>query len=247
MASGKKGPLVWIAAGCGCLVVVAALVVAGVAVFGWKVAKDAGVDPGSWRENPALAAVRMWVAANPDVEVVEVDEDAETITLRSTETGETVTARFDEIREGRFSFSTDDGTTTSVDASQEEGRATVSGEDGSVTLEGQGGLETLPEWVPSYPNAMEYQQGPRITRPEGVSGGFGQATADDMEIVAAHFRTALAEAGLTLQTDQSHGEDSGLLIAVDEAAGRTVQVVVQREPTDGTVQISVSYMGEGQE
>ncbi len=247
MADGKKGPLVWIAAGCGCLVLIVALVVAGALVFGWKAAKDAGVDPSSWQENPALAAARMAVAVNPDLEIVEVDKDAETMTIRNVETGETVTARFDEIQEGKFSFTTGEGETTSLDASQEEGRITITDEEGTTVLEGQGGIETLPDWVPTYPNATEYQQGPRVTQPEGISGGFGQTTPDDMETVAKHFRAALVANGFTVQTEQYHGENSGLLIALDEETARTVQVVLQRESTGGTVQISVSYMSESQE
>ncbi len=67
------GTLAWIGIGCGVLLVV---VVIALAVTSWFVvgkARQVAVDV---EGNPALAAARMIVKLNPELEEVEVDQDA---------------------------------------------------------------------------------------------------------------------------------------------------------------------------
>src|SRR5687768_8244029 len=91
----KTNPLVWILAGVlGLFVLIAIVAIAG-GLFLAKKASDMTANPG-------LSAVKLMVAANPDVEVVSSDEAKGTITIREKKTGKVVTVNFDEIEDGRI-------------------------------------------------------------------------------------------------------------------------------------------------
>ena len=83
-----------------------------------------------FEDNPGLAAARFIVKAHPELEEVDVDEESGTMTIRNTKTGELITVNFDDIKEGRFSW-TADGEEVTVDVSDAE--------DGTVRIESSDG------------------------------------------------------------------------------------------------------------
>ena len=54
------------------------------------------------------ATARFIAAANPEIELVDADKSNRIITFRNTETGEDFTFDYDDIEEGRFSFTSGD-------------------------------------------------------------------------------------------------------------------------------------------
>ena len=78
-----------------------------------------------------ITAAQTMIRDNPNLDLVETDEEAGTITVRNNKTGEIATLNFEDIAEGKFSVTTDEGD-FSVDAS-------VDGEEGSVTIKGPEG------------------------------------------------------------------------------------------------------------
>ncbi len=82
------GPLAWIGIGCGALVVIVAVALVVVGLIAAKKIKDVA---GDFKDNPEMAAARLIVKMNPELEEVSADEQAATITVRHTKTGEVVT------------------------------------------------------------------------------------------------------------------------------------------------------------
>ena len=76
----KTSPLVWVLVGCGGIVLLVAVIML---VAGMFVAKKAGSYLKDAEKNPAMAAAKMIVAMNPELETVSADEDAGTITIRN--------------------------------------------------------------------------------------------------------------------------------------------------------------------
>ncbi len=101
-APARKGlhPLAWIAIGCGGLIVVGVVVAMVLGIFAAKKLGEVG-------DNPAKAA-EWFIKMNPDLELVEHDESAGTMTVRQESTGETVTANSEDLKEGRSSSASAD-------------------------------------------------------------------------------------------------------------------------------------------
>jgi hypothetical protein len=236
----KKGlpPLAWVAIGCGALIVIAGLVVMGLVGFaGYKlkqVAKDI-------EDKPVTTIARMYALANPELELVEADEETRRITFRNTKTGETLTVDADDIKEGRISFETPQGKMTiDAEGGQESGTVTLTTEEGTAVLRGGTDAEGVPDWVPRYPGA-EVTGTFSMDAGDVESGTFVQATDDSIAEVAAWFEGELEGAGYAVQ---SHSMSGGgrvqrTLIATSDATSRTVTVTVGT--SDGRTQAAVQY------
>jgi hypothetical protein len=194
---GKKtmSPLAWVAIGCGVVLVVGAIVVVGMVGAGAWFAKRT-ID--KFEDNPAMAAAELAVRANPELEVVESDSEAGTLTVRNKKTGEVVTWNAADIEEGKFSFTTSEGTAT-FEGSSEEGGFKITNEKGEeVVFSGPGAASDLPSWVPAYPGGKVEGQYDATTG-EGRTAAFSITTPDPAERVLAFYETALEGSGLTVQ------------------------------------------------
>jgi hypothetical protein len=234
------GTLAWIGIGCGVLVVIVAVVLVVGSLFMVKKAKQVAGDL-DFDENPGLAAARLVVRLNPELEEVEVDEEAGTITVRSTKTGELVTVDFEDIQEGKISWSTDDGEVT-IDASGDEGDGTLSVTTDDKTWKLETGVETtgeIPDWVPIYPGT-EVEGSHVVSGDDGLTGGFRLQTDDSVDAVVESYRSVLEERGFTVQVNSFSGDEQGALVhGIDDATGRGVTVMSRGEA--GTTTIAVSF------
>src|SRR5258708_5814682 len=95
VAAKKSNVWLWVLGGCGTLVVLVIVVVALIGFFAVSKLKQAGVDPALLKKNPGLAAAKMAIAANPDVQMISSNDDAGTMVVRDKKTGKTVTMKFD--------------------------------------------------------------------------------------------------------------------------------------------------------
>lgn len=216
----KTSPLVIVLAIVGGLM---ALLVVGVVAGGLFIVhkvKQAGFDPDEWRNNPGAAAAKMITTLNPDAEVVRIDEDRGVVVIREKSTGKTVTMNFEDIKQGRLSFSDSEGA--------------------SVTF-GQGA--DLPSWVPLYPGAKA-ETGLAAASSKGGSGGaFTFTSADSPATVLKRYRSTLEDAGFAVE-DQGSSDSGGMLIGKDEGNSRTVTATVSSSGNQTTV--SVLYSEENQ-
>ncbi|MGE5568445.1 MAG: hypothetical protein ACM3S5_05330 [Rhodospirillales bacterium] len=215
----KKSPLVYVLIGCGGVIVLAGILVVVAVSFGLYKAKQAGIDPELIKKNPAVAAVKMAVAANPDAELVSIDEDRGIVTVRDKKTGKTVTMNFEDIREGRISF----------EGEGEEGETVT------ATV-GAGKPANLPSWFPSYPGATP-QASFAVQGKEGDSAHFHFTTEDSAAQVFQFYEAGLKQAGLTVEA--SGGDNGGLITAVDAARER--QATVHVTSAGGVTNVTGSF------
>ncbi len=240
----KTSPLVWVLVGCGGLVLLAAIVML---VGGYFVAKKAGGYLKDAEKNPAMAAAKMIVAMNPELETVSSDEATGTITIRNKKTGEVVTVDLEDVKKGKIRFRTEDGKEAEISASGEgdQGKLEIKSSEGNVTF-GAGGEAERPDWVPEYPGSQP--QGMYSSRgPQGLSAAFTFETADSSEEVMAFYEEQLRNAGFEVTTSsmkKAGKVTGGLVNGQAEQAKRIVHVTVSDE--DGSTRVAVNYSeGEG--
>ncbi len=237
----RKGlhPLAWVGIGCGVILVI---VVIAMLIGGFFLARAVNDVAGDFENNPGLAAAKLIVKASPDLEEVEVDEEAGTMTVRNTKTGELVTVNFEDIQKGRFSW-TADGEEVTVDVSQaEDGTVKIeSGDgDGFAITTGAAVSEEIPDWVPVYPGSEPANRGTMTTN-DSVNGNFTLSTDDAVAEVLEFYRNGLKEAGFqaTVNTYSGADNEGAMINSVLEAENRTVIVVIGRD--DGATTVNVTY------
>ena len=243
----KKGlpTLAWVAIGCGVIVVIMVLVLTVGGLFMAKKIKDVAGDL-DFEDNPAMSAARLIVRMNPELEEVAVDEEAGTITVRHTDTGETVTVDIEDLKDGKISFTTDEGEVT-IEASgdPEEGTLKVSSGDETWTL--KTGVETsaeVPDWVPVFPDTTT--ESTHSMNSDGrLSGGFQLQADDDVDTVVEFYRSRLDAMGFDVRVDRfsSEGDSGGVVHGQEEASGRGVTAMI-RSNEDGSTRVAVSYQEE---
>lgn len=225
----KKGlsPLAWIGIGCGALAVLAMIVMGGLVVAGgWFVKKQ--ID--KVEKNPALAAAKLVVRANPDYELVGTDEKAGTITVREVKTGDVMTLNLKDVAEGRFEVQTRDGKAT-FDASGKDGTIKVTDDKGqaSTLVAGPGAApRNLPSWLPVYPGGT-VQGTLDSTNAEGRTASFTVTTTEPGDKVLSFYKSRFEEAGLKVDstaTASGNEGSGGILTASGENPHREVNVLV---------------------
>ncbi len=238
----KKGlsPLAWIGIGCGALVVLAAIgFMIMLAAGGWFLKKQAD----KLEKNPTLTIAEWYVRANPDYELVSADEATGTITIREIKTGEEITVNAKDLKEGKLTVKTKDGTAV-FDASAKDGTVKVTDEKGSqvATLQAGGAApQDLPSWLPVYPGGTV--QGTFDTNnAEGRSASFTLATPDTSDKVLSFYESRLKEAGLkvgsTITSNTAEGK-GGILTASGENPHREVSVLVGA--SDGQTTAAITF------
>ncbi len=219
---------------CGCL---ALLIGAGLAVGTvWlgKKAIDTVSDPAKMAE--------LIINANPDLEVVENNKEAGTITVRDKTTGDVTTFNYADIQQGKFTIEGTDGKTVTVDGSQlgqDGGNLQITGPDGEkIDLATAAG--DTPSWVPLYPsNVKETTPGYSASVAGKTTGVVTQTTTDSLAVVKKHFEDVFAREGYKMQGNYAGGvggQDGALLTG--EKDGRTLSVAIGTSGTDTSVTIT---------
>lgn len=241
----------WVAIGCGGLLIFGAIVFFFLTAFVFSKGKDM-LEEASGAESfdefiekieddPARTYAEMAIRMNPDLELIETDESAGTITFRNTETGEEATLNFEDIAEGRFSITTDEGEYR-MDADEDGGGVTFQGPEGETRYGGSASLDDVPEWVPLYPRASE-SHGTFSTRTdEMTAGGIMASTDDDAQTVIAHYKEWLEDHDWTIEsegTNTSADVTIASLHAVHAENGSRLSISVTEQ--GGQSQVMLNY------
>jgi len=225
-AKKKTAWWVWGLLGCGGLIVVVVVIaVAGLGYLWTKVPKtELGV---------VARAIQL---TNPDIEVVSLDEDRQTVTLKDKKTGKELTVNLEDAKNGKFSFSSNDGK-ESVTFSGEDGVIKVQGEKGTAVL-GQA-PKNLPSWLPAYPGATP-QGGMSSEEQERRGGAIHFTTSDSVSQVLAFYKEKLSEQGLHPGDDagSSNTEEFGIFTARSEDEKKSVSVTASRASDQTTVGVT---------
>lgn len=219
-----KGPLFWILIAGGAIVLIGIVMVglAGYAVS--RVASNIGFSMDDLKNNPGLTAARLAIAANPDLEMLDVDEDTSTIRVRNTKTGEETSMRLDP-EAGELVVVDGEGNQSTINFRGQGDNAQVQiNSNGTSASYGLSTGGSLPSWLPAYPGT-EPQSNMHVDTPEGVSDTFTFQTSDAAGDVLDFYADALEGAGLEVPTRVSQGA-GGMLIAGDTDQRRQVVVTV---------------------
>lgn len=246
-AAQKKGlpPLAWVGIGCGAIVVIGLI---GMAILFAMGVSWLGGKAEEFEENPAMASAKMMVRVNPELELVEADDEAGTLTVRNRKTGEVATVGLDELEEGRITFKSDDGEEVSIGVEEDAeggGAFTVRDKEGRATFRaGSGGEAEIPGWVPRYEGVAV--EGTYYAQSDGeVNGGFSFKSEDPVDEVVAWYEGALEDSGFEVTGRSSYeaGGVRGVNLSA-EADGRTVSLMAttEGEATQGVV----SFSGPGE-
>jgi hypothetical protein len=170
--------------------------------------------------NPGLAISKLVAAANPNIQVLNTDDGAGTITLRDRRTGKITTMTFDQARNGKFSITTQD----------EQGK--------NATLDfGGGPAKGIPDWVPSYPGGSEPKSTFSAAADNGkVGGSFIFTTTDPQDRVMSFYQDKCKALGF--QTTNISSPGGGSIIGRDDASGRSLVIFVGN---GSPASVSVTY------
>ncbi len=226
----KKGlhPLAWVAIGCGVLLVVGAAVAIVGGYFLYGKARELA-------DNPAIATAKMIAAADPELEIVDTDEDAQTVTFRNTKTGDEMTISFDDIEKGRLTISSG-GDEVVISGDEKGGQVTVRTDEGTARFGGGAEID-LPDWVPIYPGTTPEGSYSTDTA-EGRGGAYTAQTDDSLDEVLRFFSDKLEAEGLESLHKTTTREGAILMTATPDES-RTCTVTVTAE--GGRVGIAVNF------
>jgi hypothetical protein len=207
--------LVWILVGCGGLLLLFFISLAVAAMMGISFLHHVA-------KNPAAAVARAMIAANPNAELVSMDEDGGKVVVRDKRTGKTVTLNFEDLKQGRMSILGENGEKLTIGGQGESGVVKFQSPEGNATL-GGGGPVKLPAWFPSYSSAT-----PRSTFSlsdnTSESAGFQFTTADATDQVLSFYESGFKSAGLKVTTFRQ--ADGGVVSAQDEDERRQATVTI---------------------
>ena len=230
-------PLAWVGVGCIVLLVLAGIAVG---VMGWF-AKRA-VD--KFAKNPTMAAAELMVRANPDLELVNADEEHNTITVKDKKTGEVTTFSAEDAKNGKFTVKSDKGTATFNASGENGGTLKVTDEKGQETTTilggGSGSVQNLPSWMPEYPGGTV--QGTFDTTTNDMrSVAFTVTTKDDSNKVLDYYEAQLKNNGFKPEksTFNNNGQTGGTVSGKSEDGKHEVSVIVSTS-AEGT-QALVSF------
>jgi hypothetical protein len=213
----KSNVLKWVLIGIGACFMMLVIAVVGIGMFVAHKAKQAGLDPDLIKRSPGLAAAKLMVAANPDVEMVSADEGKQVMTVRDKKTGKVYTMSFDDAKNGKFTMTENGKTTLTV-----------------------GGKAKAPAWVPDYP-ASDPQGAFSAQGEDGAGGTFTFKTKDSSDKVIKYYQDQFKASGLNVTTNitnQNGQSTAGMLGAQDEAKKYTVTVILGVEGGDTTVAVT---------
>ena len=236
----KSNALMYVLIGCGTMLIIGVIVVFLGGYFVWNKAKQAGLDPELMQKKPALAAAKLMIAANPDIELVSVDDEKGLITVRDKKTGETVTVNLDDAQKGKVTFKKEGEDEVSIEAKGDEEKGSVEVKSGEGTAKfGSGSVDKIPDWIPLYPDAQPIGSYSAQNK-DGWSGGFHFATKDSPNKVISFYEDGFKRAGLKVDTNlltQNGKTSGGLATGEDTAKKRTVSVnaIASEEGTQVTV------------
>ncbi len=239
MSEGKKGLPIWAWFGIGCAGLLA-LVLVVVVVIGMFVTKKVKEVASDFEKNPEIAAARMLVKLNPEIEEVEVDEDEGTITVRNKKTGEIFTADVDDLKEGRFTVTGEDGTAVITAGSEDEGSFKITA--GGQTMEfGAGENSTVPSWIPIVPGA-EVEPLFTMGSDEVTRGSVKIITDKGADEVLDFYRKEMETAGFEIQESSFSGGDESVNMLNGHSKDPKKSLMVNVTTNEkGEINVAVTY------
>ncbi len=253
----------WILGGCATIVVLIVLVFVGIGFFAVHKIKQAGFDPELMKKNPVLAAAKIMVATNPDLETVSSDDSSGTIVVHDKKTGKTSTMKVDSEKKimvitdengktvtmkldpanNKLVMTDEKGQTATISADAQAGSVQVTSSEGSFKM--GAGADKAPDWVPVYPGSSP-QTNFSASDAKGESGSYTFVTKDPVDKIMSYYGDAMKSAGLKVSntTTNTNGKVSGIVSGSSDGDKRSVMVTIGGED-DGS-HVGVVYSSKKQ-
>jgi hypothetical protein len=231
----KGGGLKWVLIGCGGFILIGVIAFCGIFYYGYQKAKQAGLDPELMRRNPALAAAKIAMMNNPDVEFVSIDESKNTITVKDKKSGKVIVIDAEKAADGKIVVSEDGKEKVSIQGGK-NGSVEVNSPDGKVKIGNTSGK--LPDWLPQYPG-VDIEGTYSVDSAESSGAGFNFVTDDSVEEVIDFYEDALKDEGfkITKTTTQTNGQTTSSVVGND--AGYKRSVVVNASIVNGDTKVQI--------
>jgi hypothetical protein len=230
----KGGGLKWVLIGCGGFILIGVIAMGSLFYFGYQKAKQAGLDPDLMQRNPTLAAAKIAMMNNPDVEFIRIDESKNTVIVKDKKTGKEITISADKAADGKIVVS-EDGKDKVVIGGK-NGSIEVNGADGKVKIGNTSGK--MPDWLPEYPG-VKIEGTYSTENAESSGAGFNFVTEDSIQEVIDFYEEGLKEEGfkVTRSTTTVNGQSSGSIVGNDTGYKRNV--VISASIINGETKVNV--------
>lgn len=252
VAPQKKGfgVLGWLAIGCVGLIVIGGLLAFACTAVVANKAKNF-VDEAS--VNPAMSAAEMVVKVNPNLELVEKDEEAQTLTIYDKQKDKRLTLDLEDVMAGKFGVETEDGETMNFEVGQTEDGSfgatmtDAAGDVSEVTIGAEGvrvgqGAEDLPGWLPTYKGA-ELSSPFNMATSEGVRGTAMFSTPDTVSEVADAMTADLEGRGFEVETTKYEAAGvKSVILSCTGQAGEDLKISINSRG-DATA-VAMNYSGK---
>lgn len=239
MSEQKKGlsPLAWIGIGCGGLLLLGIVVLS---VGGYFAAKTASEFMG---DNPTAAAAEALVRINPELDLVDSDREAGTITIREKSTGKEVTVNYSQLKQGQLVFGDGQGEEVRIQssASGDGGPISITGSNGSVVSMGASGAAVeVPSWLGEYPGTKTDVGGYAATADGKRSGIYSFAT-NDAAAALSYYEGRLEALGL--EANRSSFSGGGNTVETVQGRSAEYQISAAATTTADGARLTVTYNG----
>jgi hypothetical protein len=240
----KKGiPVIaWIGIGCGAILIVGFVSFVVLGMFAAKKARDFAQE---MKANPAKTTAETLVRLNPELELVESNESAGTITIREKKSGKIVTVKYEDLEKGRLVFESKEGK-VEINAEGDSGVIKMKTDKGEMQFGSSASASDVPAWVPIHPNAAQVQGSYTASTNEGKSGIVTFTAPDDVDGLLEYYRSWMSNNGFEVTTNvaSSSGGRTGIVIGRNQGAGRTLSVTLTPD-TDGSSRVAIQYTSTG--
>ncbi|MBY0507681.1 MAG: hypothetical protein K2X03_27450 [Bryobacteraceae bacterium] len=209
----KKTPVwVWIIAAVGGVILLAIIAIGLLGYYAVQKVKEVASNPS--------AAAALIAKLDPNLEVLDVDDQKKIIRVRNKRNNEEVTLNLTDIMQGKLKVS-------------HEGKNGV--EDFQI-----GGEVKLPSWMPAYPGAAPKGLGSGSSDKDGAGGLAMFETPDAPEKVLSFYRAALDKKGFTPGESVQASGASVLVMKSDDGKMATITATV----ADGSTKVTLLYGGK---
>lgn len=219
----KNKTLIYVLLGCGILAIIVIVVAAfSFLYFGKKFIGSS--------KSPQEAIVKMMLERNPEVEVLEVDQDNNRIKIRNKKTGEIITIDYSQAKKGIIQWK-EKGKKGSVEikGEEKEGKIEISSEEGKTTIT-YGGDENLPDWLPEFKSFKILNQ---VTSKSGnkSSGTIELESLKDIDETAKEIENLFKEKGFNLNQilTQKSGGAKTVMLQGELEKSKTFFAIVNQE------------------
>lgn len=197
--------------GCGGLVLIVFIAFVALGAYIWQKAP----------KTEGQIVAKIIELANPDIEIVNLDETAGNVTVKDKKTGKTTTISLDDAKAGNITFTSEDT--------------------GEAVTFGSNAAEQMPSWVTPYPGATA--QGGLTGMKQGVvtGGNITYSSTDPVSQVIAFYKERMTEQGFQLKEEAQMAASESFAMVSGSSADEKRTLTVSASSAEGQTTIQLAF------